>query len=47
MAAFGAPGVQRAIDILRGELDLALGQIGCPKVTELGARNLWNPPPGP
>lgn len=43
LAAFGAPGAQRALDILRGELDLTLGQIGCPIAAELGPRFLWHP----
>ncbi|MGJ7498471.1 alpha-hydroxy acid oxidase [Variovorax sp. RT4R15] len=43
LAAFGAEGAQRALDILHGELDLTLGQIGCPVVTDLGPRYLWNP----
>lgn len=46
LAAFGAPGAQRAVDILKSELDLALGQLGCPSVTELDARFLWNHPGG-
>ncbi|MES3002237.1 MAG: alpha-hydroxy acid oxidase, partial [Pseudomonadota bacterium] len=41
LAAFGAPGAKRAIDILRGELDLTLGQIGCPKAADLGSHYLW------
>jgi len=46
LAAFGAQGAQRAVDILRTELDLTLGQIGCPDVNELGPRFLWQPTPG-
>jgi len=45
LAAFGAAGAQRAVDILRGELDLTLGQIGCPDVRELGPRFLWQAGP--
>ena len=44
LAASGLPGVKRAIDILRGELDLVLGQVGCPAAAGLGRGNLWNPP---
>lgn len=44
LAAFGLPGAQRAMDILRAELDLALGQIGCPDVNDLGPQFLWNDP---
>jgi L-lactate dehydrogenase (cytochrome)/(S)-mandelate dehydrogenase len=40
-AAFGAPGARRALDILRGELDLTLGQIGCPNAADLGPQFLW------
>lgn len=43
LAAYGQAGGQRAIDILRSELDLTLGQIGCPDVRELNASNLWTP----
>ncbi|RZL93438.1 MAG: alpha-hydroxy-acid oxidizing protein [Variovorax sp.] len=46
LAAFGAPGAQRAIDILKAELDLVLGQIGCPVAAALDARCLWNHPSG-
>lgn len=42
LAAFGAPGAQRSVDILRGELDLTLGQIGCPQAAELHPRFLWD-----
>jgi peptide chain release factor 2 len=34
------------IDILKGELGLALGQIGCPRVADLSTRFVWNPPSG-
>ncbi len=34
--AGGAVGARRAIDILRGEIDLTMGQMGCAAVTELG-----------
>jgi (S)-mandelate dehydrogenase len=34
-AAGGIDGVRRAIAILREEIDLTLGQIGCPNVAEL------------
>jgi (S)-mandelate dehydrogenase len=33
--AGGIPGVQKAINILREEIDLVMGQIGCPTVAEL------------
>ena len=35
-AAAGSGGVDRAIAILREEVDLILGQIGCPRITDLG-----------
>jgi (S)-mandelate dehydrogenase len=41
LGAFGAAGANRAIEILRGEVDLALGQIGCPDVSDLGRCYLW------
>lgn len=44
LAAFGMAGITRAIDILRGELGLALGQVGCPATADLNRGNLWNPP---
>jgi isopentenyl diphosphate isomerase/L-lactate dehydrogenase-like FMN-dependent dehydrogenase len=36
--AGGEAGLARALDILQGELDTALGQLGCPNVSDL--RNL-------
>ncbi|HLW69250.1 MAG TPA: alpha-hydroxy acid oxidase [Candidatus Binataceae bacterium] len=36
-AAAGIPGVRKAISILRNEVDLILGQIGCPNLAELDA----------
>lgn len=41
LAAFGEQGAQRAMDILRTELDLALGQVGCPDVNDVGPQFLW------
>ena len=40
-AAGGIPGVNRAISILREEIDLVMGQIGCPSLAELGPDFLW------
>jgi (S)-mandelate dehydrogenase len=37
----GLPGVKRAIDIFREEIDLVMGQIGCPNLAELGPDFLW------
>ena len=39
--AGGLPGVKKAIDIFRGEIDLTMGQIGCPSIGELGPDFLW------
>ena len=38
LAAYGEAGAQRAVDILKGELHLALGQVGCPDVRQLDGR---------
>lgn len=40
--AGGLAGVKKAIDILRGEIDLVMGQIGCPRLDQLGPDFLWN-----
>jgi L-lactate dehydrogenase (cytochrome)/(S)-mandelate dehydrogenase len=40
-AAGGLAGVKKAIDILCGEIDLVMGQIGCPSLSELGPDFLW------
>ena len=42
-AAGGLPGAQRAIDILRKEIDLVMGQIGCPSLEGLGPGFLLQP----
>jgi (S)-mandelate dehydrogenase len=39
--AGGLPGVKKAIDIIRTEIDLVMGQIGCPSLTQLGPDFLW------
>jgi len=39
--AGGLDGVKMAIDILRGEIDLVMGQIGCPSLDQLGPDFLW------
>ena len=41
-AAGGIPGVNKAIDIFRGEIDLVMAQIGCPSLAELGPDFLWH-----
>ncbi|MGH7842133.1 MAG: alpha-hydroxy-acid oxidizing protein, partial [Candidatus Binataceae bacterium] len=43
-AAGGVPGVRKAISILRNEVDLILGQIGCPNLNELDASFLLPAP---
>jgi (S)-mandelate dehydrogenase len=40
-AAGGLPGVKKAVDIFRGEIDLVMGQIGCPSLDQLGPDFLW------
>jgi isopentenyl diphosphate isomerase/L-lactate dehydrogenase-like FMN-dependent dehydrogenase len=37
----GVPGVKKAIDIFRHEIDLVMGQIGCPSLDQLGPDFLW------
>jgi L-lactate dehydrogenase (cytochrome)/(S)-mandelate dehydrogenase len=39
--AGGLAGVNKAVDIFRGEIDLVMGQIGCPRLAELGPDFLW------
>ncbi|MBV8739563.1 MAG: alpha-hydroxy-acid oxidizing protein [Alphaproteobacteria bacterium] len=39
--AGGLPGVKKAIDIFREEIDLIMGQIGCPSLDQLGPDFLW------
>ena len=39
--AGGLDGVKKAIDIFRGEIDLVMGQIGCPSLDQLGPDFLW------
>jgi L-lactate dehydrogenase (cytochrome)/(S)-mandelate dehydrogenase len=45
-AAGGLAGVKKAVDIFRGEIDLVMGQIGCPSLSDLGPDFLWQPEPG-
>jgi (S)-mandelate dehydrogenase len=40
VAVGGLDGARKAIDILRRELDLVCGQVGCPVARELDARFL-------
>jgi L-lactate dehydrogenase (cytochrome)/(S)-mandelate dehydrogenase len=40
-AAGGLAGVKKAIEIFVGEIDLVMGQIGCPSLAELGPDFLW------
>jgi L-lactate dehydrogenase (cytochrome)/(S)-mandelate dehydrogenase len=39
--AGGLLGVKKVIDIFRSEIDLVMGQIGCPSLSELGPDFLW------
>ncbi len=39
-AAFGLPGARKAIEILRGEIEITLKQIGCPNINGLGPQFL-------
>jgi L-lactate dehydrogenase (cytochrome)/(S)-mandelate dehydrogenase len=39
--AGGLPGVKKAVDIFRNEIDLVMAQIGCPSLAELGPDFLW------
>ena len=39
--AGGLPGVRKVIHIFRSEIDLVMGQIGCPSLNELGPDFLW------
>jgi (S)-mandelate dehydrogenase len=39
--AGGLPGVKKVIDIFRSEIDLVMGQIGCPSLDQLGPDFLW------
>ena len=40
-AAGGIPGVNKAVEIFRREIDLVMAQIGCPSLAELGPDFLW------
>jgi L-lactate dehydrogenase (cytochrome)/(S)-mandelate dehydrogenase len=40
-AAGGVAGVKKAISIFREEIDLVMGQIGCPSLDQLGPDFLW------
>jgi L-lactate dehydrogenase (cytochrome)/(S)-mandelate dehydrogenase len=37
----GLAGVKKAVDIFRTEIDLVMGQIGCPSLDQLGPDFLW------
>ena len=41
-AAGGIPGINKAVAILREEIDLVMAQIGCPSLNELGPNFLWH-----
>ena len=40
-AAGGLAGVKKAVDIFVNEIDLVMGQIGCPSLSDLGPDFLW------
>ncbi|MGH7094086.1 MAG: alpha-hydroxy acid oxidase, partial [Stellaceae bacterium] len=40
--AGGLGGVRKAVDIFRSEIDLVMGQIGCPSLDQLGPDFLWH-----
>ncbi len=44
--AGGLPGVKKAIEIFKTEIDLVMGQIGCPSLDQLGPDFLWTEEPG-
>jgi 4-hydroxymandelate oxidase len=49
LTAFGKEGLQRVIDILRGELVMAMGLAGVPNLAAIDStlvRRAWDPPPG-
>ena len=39
--AGGLPGVKKAVDIFRTEIDTVMAQIGCPSLDQLGPDFLW------
>src|SRR6478609_2177194 len=40
--AGGLPGVKKAVDIFRTEIDTVMAQIGCPSLDQLGPDFLWD-----
>jgi L-lactate dehydrogenase (cytochrome)/(S)-mandelate dehydrogenase len=44
--AGGLPGVKKAIDIFKTEIDTVMAQIGCPSLDQLGPDFLWTEEPG-
>jgi (S)-mandelate dehydrogenase len=45
VAAYGLPGAQRAVDILKREIDVNMAQIGCTRLDELGLDYVARPAP--
>jgi (S)-mandelate dehydrogenase len=39
----GAAGVRKVLDILRSELEMVLGQVGCPRTADLGPQFILRP----
>jgi (S)-mandelate dehydrogenase len=46
VAAFGLPGAQKAVDILKREIDVNMGQIGCASIAALGPSYVAKPATG-
>lgn len=40
LAAFGQPGVEKVLDILRAELALVMGQMGTPSLKDIGPHSI-------
>ena len=44
LAVGGAAGVARVVEILRTELEMTMGLVGCPTLTEISREFLWSDP---
>jgi len=40
LAAFGQPGVEKVLDILRAELSMVMGQMGTPGLADIGPEHI-------
>lgn len=45
VSSCGLPGAQRLIELLRSEIDLNMGQMGCPSIADLSLDRLWREVP--